>query len=79
MPNLNTNGLAVLIVGIAVCGLLAAGTKVPASTLPPQDEVKRPLDDIGNTMLALAILFGVALVIGVIFAGGKMPTASLRW
>lgn len=80
MTDVKTKGAAVLIVGMIAAVLLATGTKVPASQLPQDSPAKEPLDTMGNTMTAMAILFGIALVAAVfLMATGRMPTASIRW
>lgn len=80
MIDLRTKGAAVLIVGMVAAGLLATSMKVPASQLPEDAPAKETLDGMGNTMTAMVILFGIALVVAVfLMATGRMPSASIRW
>jgi hypothetical protein len=61
-------------------GLLATSMKVPASQLPEDTPAKETLDGMGDTLTAMVILFGVALVVAVFLAvTGRMPSASIRW
>jgi hypothetical protein len=80
MPNVRTTGYAVLIVGMIAAGLLATSMKVPASHMPEETPAKQTLDSMGDTMTAMAILFGIALVVAVfLVVTGRMPSASIRW
>jgi hypothetical protein len=80
MPNVKTTGYAVLIVGMIAAALLATTMKVPASQLPEEAPAKEPLENMGNVMTAMAILFGVGLVVAVfLMVTGRMPSASIRW
>lgn len=80
MINVRTGGWAVLIVGMIAAALLASGMKVPASNLPEDSAVKESLEGMGNTMMGMAVFFGIALVVAVfLMATGRMPTASIRW
>ena len=80
MVSVKTGGGAVLLVGMIAAALLASGMKVPASNLPDDSAAKESLESLGNTMTAMAIFFGIALVVAVfLMATGRMPTASIRW
>jgi hypothetical protein len=80
MTYVKATGYGVLIVGMIAAVLLATGMKVPASQLPDEAPAKEPLENMGNAMTAMAILFGVGLVVAVfLMATGRMPSASIRW